>query len=61
MAAAGTFRMIGVNCPSVHSRNRILDITALVQSVGMMGHLNIIQVGDGERRIYRCGSGPPVS
>ena len=60
MAAASTFGMVRMNGTPVHRGYRILDISALVERIGMNGHLNVVKVGNRQRGIYRRRRRAPV-
>ena len=48
VAAAGAFRVIGVDRPAVDGGDGVLDEARLVERVGVNGDLNVELVGDGE-------------
>ncbi len=60
MAAAGTLGVVGVDRAAVHGGDGVFDVAALVERVGVDGHLHVVAVGDVERRTDRCRGRSPV-
>ena len=60
MSAAGAFGVVGVDRAAVHGGDRILDVSALVERIGVDGHLHVETVGDRQRGADRSGSRAPV-
>ena len=60
MSAAGAFGVVGMDRAAVHGGNRIFDISALVERIGVDGHLHVETIGDAQRGADRSGSRTPV-
>src|SRR5699024_7327268 len=60
VAATGTFGVEGVDHTTGNRTNRVFHETALVQRIGVDGHLNIHQIRGRERAVNRGVRGTPV-
>ena len=60
MSAAGAFGVVGVDRAAVHGGDRVLDVSAFVERVGVDGHLHVETVGDTQRGADRSGGRTPV-
>ena len=60
MAAAGALGVVGVDRPAVDRRDRVGEVAALVQRVGVQRDLDVVVVGDSERAIDRRRRRAPV-
>ena len=60
MSAAGAFGVVGVDRTAVHGGDRILDVSALVERIGVDGHLHIETIGDPQCGADRSGSRTPI-
>ena len=60
MSAAGAFGVVGMDRAAVHGGDRILDVSALVERIGVDGHLHVETIGDAQRGADRSGSRAPV-
>ena len=58
--SARAFRVIGVDCPPLECRDRIVDEAGLVQRVGVNRDLHIVLVGDAQTAVDGGGSRTPV-
>jgi hypothetical protein len=60
MAAARTFRVVGVDRPPGDGGNSVLDEAGLVQRVGVDGHLHVELVRDTQAAVDGRGGGAPI-
>mmetsp|Transcript_27196 Transcript_27196/g.56243 ORF Transcript_27196/g.56243 Transcript_27196/m.56243 type:complete len:751 (+) Transcript_27196:184-2436(+) len=60
VATAGTLRVVGVDGPSLHCGDAVVDESALVERVGVDRHGNVVLVGKSEAGIDGGGRRPPV-